>query len=238
MRIVDFKGDWTMKETGVMKITAINGSPKGDISNSREVISILASMLPPETECTVVSRIAAQTSPETYQFKDVRASDVLLLAFPLYVDGIPASLMRFLAAYEAYCRAQGNGASVQRVFAVCNCGFYEGVQNELALEMAAHFCASAGLLWCGGAGIGTGEMILGMKDIPPDVGIKKPVTTAFRALARAINEKDGRLEANVYAQHGIPWFLYKLAGEMGWRKMLKKSRLTRQALGARPLPTK
>lgn len=221
-----------------MKITAINGSPKGDVSNSREVISILASMLPPETEWTIVSRIAAQTSPETYAFGDVRDSDVLIIAFPLFVDGIPASLMRFLAAYENYCRAQKNSTPLQRVFAVCNCGFYEGVQNELALEMVAHFCASAGLLWCGGVGIGTGEMILGMKDVSPDIGIRKPVTTAFRALAQAISEKDGRLKSNVYAQHGLPWILYKIAGEMGWRKMLKKSGLSRKTLGARPLIAK
>ncbi len=218
-----------------MKIAAINGSPKGDISNSREVIRILASMLPSETEWTVVSRLAAESSPDRHPFGEVRASDALLLAFPLYVDGMPASLMRFLAAYESYCRGPGNGASVQRVFAVCNCGFYEGAQNALALEMVSHFCASAGLLWCGGAGIGTGEMISGMKSVPPDAGIRKPVTTAFRAVARAIGEKDGRLEANVFAQHGLPWLLYKVAGEMGWRKTLGKSGVSRRALGARPL---
>jgi len=226
-----------------MTITAINGSPKGSVSNSLEVISILKSMLPAETIWRTVSSIKEVRGDEMSGPVDAAlvAADVLLIAFPLYVDGLPATLMEYLERYAAARSASsalgalGAGGRKQRVFAVANCGFYEGEQNAAALEIVAHFCAAAGLEWCGGAGIGTGEMILGIKNMPPEAGIRKPVIGAIRLVADAIAAEDGRLAGPVFTQHGFPWILYKLAGEAGWRSKVKKNGLARKAIDARPL---
>lgn len=228
-----------------MKIAAINGSPKGEASNSREVISILQKMLDAETEWTVVTQIAEDRKRNDNVLPSIFESDVLLITFPLYVDGLPASLMRLMERYAAHVQAQdrargaGSGSKRQRVFAVANCGFYEGVQNECALKMIAHFCEDTGLAWCGGAGFGTGEMIRELKTVPPEAGIRKPITGSLKAIADAIAEgPGGKLEKNIYAQHAFPWLAYKLCAEAGWRAQAKKNGLKRSGIHARPLETR
>ena len=223
-----------------MKIAAINGSPKGLKSNSNEIISILKGMISADARWQIVSQIRDINKLDDADFSaDLYSSDVLIIAFPLYVDSLPASLMKFLEKYsKGYLESRVKGMPEQkrqRVFAVANCGFFEGLQNETALEMIEHLCRPAGLLWCGGAGIGTGEMILGIKNVPPEAGIKKPVTAALRKIAAAIEEKDGMLSENIYTQHKIPWLFYKIAGEFGWRQQIKKNRLLRKDIDARPL---
>lgn len=230
-----------------MKITAINGSPKGEQSSSREIISIMQGQLPAGTEVSVVSQIAQDRKPDDSIFSGMAESDVLFIASSLFVDSLPASLMRFLERYASYLEsAEGRilrasrdrdaGKKTQRVFAIVNCGFYEGVQNEYALAIIGHWCALAGLDWCGGAGIGTGEMIYGLKKVPPTVFIRKPVIAAICAVADAIaSGVEGRLTRPVYAQHAFPWILFKLAGEAGWRAQAKENGLKVRDLFARPL---
>lgn len=220
-----------------MTVTAINGSPKGAVSNSLEVISILKSMLPQDTVWHTVSSIKESRGEARNSPVDpaLTATDVLFIAFPLYVDGLPASLMEYLERYASACSALPRTGKKQRVFAVANCGFYEGEQNRTVLEIVEHFCASAGLDWCGGAGIGTGEMILGIKNVSPEAGIRKPVFRAIALVASAMAAADGRLAEPVFAQHGFPWLMYKLAGEAGWRSRIRKSGLARKDIDARPL---
>jgi NAD(P)H-dependent FMN reductase len=223
-----------------MKIAAVNGSPKGHKSNSNEIISILKKMISADAEWQIVSQIRDFVRMDDPDFSDpLYRSDILIIAFPLYVDSLPASLMKFLEKYRKGCITGGStdlaAGKKQRVFAVANCGFHEGLQNGSALEMIGHFCNSAGLSWCGGAGIGTGEMILGIKNVPPEAGIRKPVTEALRKIADAIEKKDGMLAENIYTQHKIPWLLYKIAGEFGWRQQIKKNRLSRKEINAKPL---
>jgi hypothetical protein len=225
-----------------MTITAINGSSKGEQSNSREIISILQGMLPADAPVTVVSQIQQFRNPDDGVFPGIASSDVLFIASSLFVDALPASLMRFLERYAAFL-ASPDGRKIasararkQRVFAIVNCGFYEGEQNEFALRIVGHWCEASGLDWCGGAGLGTGEMIGGLRNVPPEAGIRKPVIAAIRSVAGAIAAGDGgRLERPVFAQHGFPWILYKLAGEAGWRAQAKANGLKARDLHARPL---
>ena len=98
-----------------MKITAINGSPKGEQSSSREIISILQGQLPAGTEVSVVSQIAQDRKPDDSIFSGMAASDVLLIASSLFVDALPASLMRFLERYAAYLEsAEGRSLRASR----------------------------------------------------------------------------------------------------------------------------
>ncbi|HNY21883.1 MAG TPA: NAD(P)H-dependent oxidoreductase [Treponemataceae bacterium] len=238
-----------------MKITAINGSAKGERSNSREIIAMIQSMVGEDKPIEVVSQIAQFRKPDDAALRAMAESDVLVIASSLYVDGLPASLMTLLDRYSAYLAGIGapgasltSGASSapgaskapraphQRVFGVVNCGFFEGQQNECALRMLAHFCEANGLEWCGGAGIGTGEMIGMMKDIPPQASIRAPVVNAVKAIADAIAKGEGgRLPRDAFAQHKIPWIMFKLAGEMGWRSQAKKNGLKARDLFRRPM---
>ncbi len=221
-----------------MRIYAINGSAKGEVSNSREMISIVEGYLGGDAKIEVVSQIKQYRKPDDSVFSAMAESDVLLVSSSLYVDSLPATLMAFLERYSAYLAGPGKDsrAREQRVFACVNCGFYEGAQNASALAVIAHFSAASGLKWSGGVGIGTGEMIRMMKDTPLDMPIRKPVTRALRAIADAIAAgPDGKLEKNLYVQHGFPAIFYKLGGESGWRKQAKANGLKARDLFRKPL---
>ena len=88
--------------------------------------------------------------------EQLRDAQAVVFGLPLYVDGIPSHVLRFMEEMEAFCR--GNGLSL-RVYCVANNGFIEGKQNEPLMQIFEHFCTHAGLVWGGGVGIGGGVML-------------------------------------------------------------------------------
>ena len=87
------------------------------------------------------------------QLRDARA---VVFGLPLYVDGVPSHVLRFLQEMEAFCRE--NGLKL-RVYCIANNGFIEGKQNEPLMQVFENFCVRAGLAWGGGVGIGGGVML-------------------------------------------------------------------------------
>ena len=83
-------------------------------------------------------------------------ADAAVFCLPLYVDGVPSHVLRFLEVLEAYCRERGK---TLRVFCVANNGFIEGKQNEPLMQVFENFCVRAGLTWGGGVGVGGGVML-------------------------------------------------------------------------------
>ena len=223
-----------------MIIAAINGSPRGESASSREVISLLERLGGADLQWKCVSRLDRLPEEQIEeQVAELGGAPVLLIAAPLYIDGLPATTVRALQRYRDALlplreREHPARPARQRVFAVINCGFYEGSQNRHALEMIEHFCREAGLDWCGGVGIGTGEMIRGLRDVPLQAGIRRPVVTALQALVEAIVDSDGRLEENLYTQHRLPWRVYRMLGQMGWRRQARQNGLRRRELHNRP----
>ncbi len=222
-----------------MTITAINGSPKGERSNSRHAIAMLARRLPSDASVSVISQIAQYRVPDDSIFPSMASSDVLVVSFPLYVDGVPASLMRLLERYTEFLESPSGPSkrnAAQRVFAIVNCGFYEGEHNEFALRMLAHWCEASALNWRGGIGIGTGEMISGLAKVPDSAGIRRPIVAALDRLARAIGSgAQGALESDSFAHHGFPWLLFKLTGEHEWRARARANGLRARDLYFRAL---
>lgn len=214
-----------------MKIVAINGSPKGTVSNSMELISLTRERVP-GAEWHVVSSIAEWRKPGG-AIDALLSADVILVAFPLYVDGMPASLMALL---ERFAGARKGGEPKRcSLYAAANCGFYEGKQNGVALEILGHYARANGLEWRGGIGIGTGEMISHMKNMSERSPIRKPVIRAIDALSSAISADRPLDGSPLFTQHGFPEFAFKLAGESGWRSMIKKNGKLARDLGAQPL---
>ena len=87
------------------------------------------------------------------QLRDAQAA---VFGLPLYVDGVPSHVLRFLEEMEAFCRE--NGLKL-RVYCVANNGFIEGKQNEPLMQVFENFCVRTGLAWGGGVGIGGGVML-------------------------------------------------------------------------------
>lgn len=208
-----------------MNIALINGSPKSKDSASGHVLKTLRAFLEPDSNSfTEYSFRKPQVSEE--DMEQLGQSDVLVFAFPLYVDGIPSHVLSCLLQLESFLAKLDKKDIL--VYALVNCGFYEGHQNELALEIIKNWCAKAGLKWGQGVGIGAGGMLPMLKNIPIGKGPMKNLETAMKQLSgNILNEISSD---NIIINANFPRLLYKLAAEMGWRKAVKENGLKRKDL--------
>lgn len=88
--------------------------------------------------------------------EQLRDADAAVFGVPLYVDGIPSHVLRFMEKIEIFCRENDLHMNV---YCIANNGFIEGKQNEPLMQCFDNFCARAGLTWGGGVGIGGGVML-------------------------------------------------------------------------------
>ena len=135
-----------------MKTVFINCSPKKRFCASSYFI-MLERLFVSGTMVTEVLRTKSDHERILAQLKD---ADAVVFSLPLYVDGIPSHVMRFMEVLELYCRENDLHFGV---YCIANNGFIEGRQNEPLMQIFENFCARSGLRWGGGTGIGGGVML-------------------------------------------------------------------------------
>jgi len=201
-----------------VKIVFINGSPKEKDSASGIILDDLGGCL--DGHAITEYGIHAYDAVKQSQMEELAQQDVMVFAFPLYVDAIPSHLLRALIEMENYFKSNPSKAVV---YAIVNCGFYEGKQTENALDMIRNWCGKSCLKWGQGAGLGGGGMLPAIKNIPVGCGPRKTFSSALRKLARNAEEK--RCDENLFVSPALPRFLFKLTGEMGWRSKIRHNGL-------------
>jgi hypothetical protein len=214
-----------------VKALLINGSPHRAAAASRVILDTLKAKLGPRHEYRMIEVVTQREAlPEDLE------ADLLVLAFPLYVDSLPSPVLDWLISCErlrSETSRSGGALKPQAMIAVVNCGFYEGVQNESALAIVANFCARAGIQWRGGLGIGSGGMMKGVESAPENMFIKRPVSRAITELAElALDPSRG--PRVIYASHAFPRRLYIAAAHSGWRHDARANGLKVRDLGAMP----
>ncbi len=163
---------------------------------------------------------------------DLSACDALVIGYPLYFDALPSHLVALLD------RIAGSRslAPATRVYAIVNLGFYEAEQGVLSFELMRGFCRDAGALWCGGLAAGGGGMIVPTRDSPRMGSARRARSQAIDALIAAVRlgatvsdarerTRDRRRDGTdtILARCPIPRFCYRLAAELGWRRMAHAS---------------
>ncbi len=157
----------------------------------------------------------------------VDAADLVLLAFPLYVDSLPAPTIEALEQIAAHC-ASNVGTNPHQTHrqlfaAISNCGFPEAHHNATALAICGNFAGQAGFNWAGSLALGAGEgMIHGVPLNELDgrvLPLKKALDLAASALAhgQAIPQEAQGLLAKPF----IPSWMYRWIGIYGWRQQAK-----------------
>ena len=135
-----------------MKTVFINCSPKKRFCASAYFLALQRLFVGGE-KVTEKLRTPADHARILEQLRDV---DSVVFCLPLYVDGIPSHVLRFMEGLEVFCKEHSLHFSV---YCIANNGFIEGKQNEPLMRAFEHFCARAGLSWGGGVGIGGGVML-------------------------------------------------------------------------------
>jgi hypothetical protein len=151
------------------------------------------------------------------------AADLLLLAFPLYVDTLPAPVIEALERLAAH-RAAQPAPRPQRFAAIVNCGFPEAQHMANAAAVCTLFARQAGFEWAGALRLAGGEgLVHGAALSEMDgraIPLKKSLDMA--ALALAHGESIPQAAVDLLARPVIPAWLYRLAGGFGWKQMARR----------------
>lgn len=203
-----------------MNILFLDGSPKTQNSASGHFLEGLHEIL--GSGHTITQHNARKDDPAEVAHQ-LMTTDALVIAFPLYVDGIPSHLLFFL---EALQRQLSGKESKAMVYTLCNNGFYEARQTALALQMVKVWCEKSGLLWGKGIGIGAGGMALAA---PVGRGPFAGLGKEFQALAKLITQRESAQDS--FSQPNFPRFLYKTMAHVGWRRMARQNGVSGKAMG-------
>lgn len=212
------------ESTALQQAVLLVGSPRTKKSTSYALGSYLLEKLSDEgIETRTIYIHTSLRSPERLAtlLKTVKTADLVVLAFPLYVDSLPAPTIE---ALERIAASRNGAQTPQRFAAIANCGFPEAHHNATALAICETFAHSAGFHWAGSLALGGGEgMVHGTPLNEMDgraIPLKKALTLAAEAL---INGENIPSEAQVmWDKPFIPNWLYRLIGKLGWQKQAKK----------------
>ena len=196
-----------------MRIALINGSPKVKNSSSSILLEDLKGYLGKNVEVVNVELHSPAISKE--DIEELMKTDAWVFSYPLYVDGIPGHLLSCLIQLEEACVKK----SKKHIYGIVNCGFYEGIQAEIALKILQNWCLKTGYIWSGGIGVGGGGGLAMISNMKPGQGPKAAIDRSIEKLALSILKND--ITENHYVSIAFPRFLYKMGAQLGWRQMMK-----------------
>lgn len=176
----------------------------------------------------------------------IEQANLILLAFPLYIDSLPFLMMKSLEVMGKHLSAHSQ-ESPKRLLAIVNNGFPEAHHNAIALAICQQFAINTGMIWLGGLAMGAGEALFGGLPIegterggrPPVKHILQALELASQALAegKIVPPKAGKLMAKT----PIPfmpftlwrWLFIKKANQH-WRSLAAVNQVGESELLAQP----
>ena len=205
-----------------MKICIINGSPKTNKSTSELLIGYL---IPFIKENEIITYNVCEINLSKAQFSLIQSSEVLIFVFPLYIDSINSALLRFLIELQN----RGFRNKNINVYCIINNGFYEGRQNHIAADIIKNWCKATGLTYGQTLGVGAGEMLPFLKDIPLGHGPNKNIGIAFQKLVcNILSLSKGE---DLFISPNWPRFLWKIQASLFvWYPRAKKNGLKRKEI--------
>ena len=172
-------------------------------------------------------------------------ADLLILAFPLYVDSLPFLVTKALELIASHRQTLPNSRP-QRLVAIVNNGFPEAAQNALALAICRRFADQSGIAWAGGLAMGAGEALSSGQSLTTPSRSAPPVGHVINALnmagaALAEGQSVPSEAARLIAKSPIPllhpsvwrWLFVKM-GNRHWRTRAAAFGVSKKDLLAQP----
>ena len=199
-----------------MKITIINASPRFKKSNSE----ILKNYLLNYIKDTIINEYFSFSIKLDDDLKNnIYNSDALIFIFPLYVDTIPANLLDLLIRFEN----ENIINSKTKIYCVVNNGFFEGIQNHLAVSQIRCWSKKVNAQWGQGIGVGGGELLSHLKKVPLGQGPLKNLGVTLEKFSKNILLL--KSDEDVYINPNYPRFLYFLQANISWFITARKNNL-------------
>lgn len=214
----------------------IVGSPKMERSTSNSIIEYLGTQLVEygmNIERMFTHRVDDASSLESL-VSSVDSSDLVFLSAPLYVDSLPAPVIRVLQSITSH-RTQCPESTKPLFGVVINSGFPEAHQSDCAIEICHLFAKRANLRWAGGIAFGGGGAISG---VPVDHAqyVNRFLKPALDMTAVALfkGEPIPQDAIRLAAKPFVSIRMYYIIASRGWKRAARHSGVEK-ALGARPL---
>lgn len=207
------------------RVLLLVGSPRRPKSTSESLGMYLLDRL--NEKGLITEKISIHTSLKSDRGLDnllstVDRSDIIILAFPLYVDSLPAPVIKAMELISEH-RKTTQETRKQQLLAISNSGFPEASQNATALNICRCFALKLGFEWIGGLALGGGAAIDGrlLKDLG---GMVRNIAKSLDITAVALAEgKPIPQEAvDKMAKPIIPTWLYMFFGGVGWKRKAKR----------------
>ena len=217
-----------------MNALIVVGSPKGRASASYALGTALADGLRDRgaVVCDGFVHHALRSAEETGWLLDaIDAADVVVLAFPLYVDSLPAPLVRLLELVAGRRAAAPRGTP--RLGVLVQCGFPEARQCDTAVAICRLFAERTGMRWAGALSMGMGGQLAGGIGTLPGGGQQVLHALDLAAESLASGGDIPEEAAALFAKPLIPRWMYTLFGNIGWRLQMRKHAAGRP-MGYRP----
>ena len=154
-------------------------------------------------------------------YKALESADLVLLAFPLYVDSLPAPVIAIL---EKIAEHRKHNRTPIRFASIANCGFPEAHHNDTALAICSEFARQNGLTWMGSLALGGGEGLVHGVPLNEMDGRAIPLKKSLELAAESLTNGQAipQLARDILAKPIIPARAYTLIGGIGWKQSAKR----------------
>jgi len=218
----------------IRKALLLVGSPRGNKSNSFSLGSFLMKKLNENgVETTTMMVKDALKSKERIEdmLKEIDKTDLIVLAFPLYVDSLPAMDIKLLQIISEH--RSGSTDKIGFVPMV-NCGFPEAIHNKTAISICRNFASRANLEWRGGLSLG-GGMAVASRPLEEVGGVARNMIKSLEMAVRSLAEGEPipKESEERMALLIVPRWLFIRLGNRMWKKQAKENGVENE-LNARP----
>jgi multimeric flavodoxin WrbA len=202
------------------KALLLIGSPKVTRSTSESLGTYLLDKIRErgaETEKLMIAPAVKTDNGIDGLLKALDRSDLIILAFPLYIDSLPYPVIKALELIALHWQKTG-GAGKRRLAAICNCGFPEAKHTDTALAICRQFTRETGIKWAGGLGLGGGEYIDG-RHLNERGGMVRNIKRSLEITADTLSRGEAVPEEAIklMSKRLMPVWLYLLVGGLGWK---------------------
>ena len=186
-----------------------------------------------ESRTLFAHKILKSDTAKDELISSVNKADLIVLAFPLFIDCLPYPVIRMLEHIASNRQANGNMKN-QSLLCIVNCGFPEAHQNDTAIAICRQFAREAGFDWAGGLALGAGEGIAG-RNLSEVKGLARNVIKSLDLAIEALTDGKpvSQKAIDLMAKPLMPKWLYFFIGGSRWKRESKKYGV-RAKLLARP----
>jgi multimeric flavodoxin WrbA len=245
----DTREDTTdFEPTRTRRALLLVGSPKSGASTSEVLGGYLLKCL----EETGWSTKTLKLRPRVFRIEGLKElfslfgkADLIVPAFPLYVDSLPALVTQALEVLSAGWRDLTESRP-RRLFPIVNNGFPEAYQNAPALAICRNFAEKTAMIWAGSLALGAGEALVCGRSLGEKKSNGLPVFHVIHALRESASMLDqkGRVSGapgKSLERTPFPMMPFSLWRRMcipfaasGWKKQASQHGIEPRQMNARP----